>query len=361
MDVNKFVKELTNNGLGPFMGVPCSVFKYLIRYLDDSKDIESYICSSEGEAIGLAGGFALSKRIPVIYMQNDGYGNAVNPLSSLQLMYKLKALLLISWRGKPGVKSSPQHQLMGKTIRKLLEIFNIPYIILKDNTEDLEKSIAIAKDYFNKNKTPFAFIVNKGLYEQYGGNSKESKLNIRLDYIKILSRYINDSDILLGATGYSGREIYQTVDHARKFYMMGSMGCLPSIGLGLAIENPKNDVFVVDGDGSLLMKMGSLSTIGYYSPKNLVHICFDNNQYESTGGQNTTSNKTDFLEVAKASNYKSVYSFKDPSRFRKFIRNINGIDKPAFCHIKVSNGTIDNLKRPSLTPEEMKTKLMENL
>lgn len=165
MDVNKFVRELTNNGLSPFMGVPCSVFKYLIRYLDDSKDIESYICSSEGEAIGLAGGFALSKRIPVIYMQNDGYGNAVNPLFSLQLMYKLKALLLISWRGKPAVKSSPQYQLMGKTILKLLETFNIPYIVLKDKIENLDNYIEIAKNNFNNNKPPFAFIVQKGFYE----------------------------------------------------------------------------------------------------------------------------------------------------------------------------------------------------
>ena len=138
MKVERFVKILREAGFSPFMGVPCSVFEFLLSYIDDSEEVENCLCSSEGEAMGLAGGFTLSGKVPVVYMQNDGYGNAINPLSSLQLLYKLPVLLLISWRAEHGKKDAPQHFIMGKTILQLLNVFKIPCIILKDNIRNLE-------------------------------------------------------------------------------------------------------------------------------------------------------------------------------------------------------------------------------
>ncbi|MCK4358360.1 MAG: phosphonopyruvate decarboxylase [Candidatus Cloacimonetes bacterium] len=363
MKVESFVKILKEAGFFPFMGVPCSVFKFLLNYIDNSKEVENYLCSSEGEAMGLSAGFAISGKMPVVYMQNDGYGNAVNPLSSLQLLYKLPALLLISWRAEPGKKDAPQHYIMGKTILRLLDVFEIPYIILKDDIANLENSVMKAKEYCKHNSAPIAFIIKKGYFEKYEKIISKSvnTLNKRIEYIKLLANNVSDNDILLGATGFCGRELYQSIKHKGKFYMMGSMGCLSAIGLGIAKENPNRNIFVLDGDGALLMKMGTLSTIGYYQPKNLIHICFDNNKYESTGGQPTTSITTGFSTIAKACGYKSIDFVTEIEDFQKILENIKQYEKPHFIHIKVKTGTIECLERPSDSPEDMRENLMEFL
>ncbi|MCK4330047.1 phosphonopyruvate decarboxylase [candidate division WOR-3 bacterium] len=359
MKPERFVKVLDGIGFSPFMGIPCSVFKYLLNYVDDCTKVESYICSSEGEAMGLAAGFALSGKIPVVYMQNDGYGNAVNPLSSLQLLYKLPALLLISWRAEPGKEDAPQHFIMGKTILQLLDVFEIPYIILKNEIANLKNSVIKAKEYCKNNSVPFAFIIKKGYFEKYEKVTSLSanNLNKRIEYIKLLAKNINHNDILLGATGFSGRELYQTTKHKGKFYMMGSMGCLPSIGLGLAIENLNKRVFVIDGDGSLLMKTGTLSTIGHYLPRNLIHICFDNNSYESTGGQPTTADSTDFAKIALACGYKSSKNITKLKDFENLLLNLEKYKNPQFIYIKINSGSIEGLQRPKETPEEMRDSL----
>ena len=363
MKAERFVKKLNESGFSPFMGVPCSVFKFLLNYVDDIDDVENYLCSSEGEAMGLAGGFALSGKIPVVYMQNDGYGNAVNPLSSLQLLYKLPTLLLISWRAEPGKKDAPQHYIMGKTILRLLDVFEIPYIILKDDIANLENSVMKAKKYCKHNSSPIAFIIKKGYFEKYEKNISRTvnTLNRRIEYIRLLANSAGENDILLGATGFSGRELYQCVKHKGKFYMMGSMGCLSAIGLGIARENPDKNIFVLDGDGALLMKMGTLSTIGYYHPKNLIHLCFDNNKYESTGGQPTTSLKTEFSIIAKACGYKSTNFVTEIEDFQKILKNLEHCENPHFIHIKVKSGTVEDLERPSDSPVEMRNNLMEFL
>jgi len=363
MKAERFVKILKEAHFSPFIGIPCSVFKFLLNYIDDSKEVENYLCSSEGEAMGLAGGFALSGKVPVVYMQNDGYGNAINPLSSLQLLYKLPALLLISWRAEPGKKDAPQHFIMGKTILQLLEVFEIPYIILEDDIGNLGNSVIQAKEYCKNNAKPFAFIIKKEYFEKYEkkGSQTTPALDRRIDYIRVLANDVSNNDILLGATGFCGRELYQCIKHKGKFYMMGSMGCLAAIGLGIAKENSDKNIFVLDGDGALLMKMGTLSTIGYYQPKNLIHICFDNNKYESTGGQSTTSITTNLAKIAKACGYKSISSITKVKDFQKVLENIKQYENPHFIHIKVKPGTVEGLKRPSDSPEDMKNNLMEFL
>ncbi|MBN2460075.1 MAG: phosphonopyruvate decarboxylase [Candidatus Cloacimonetes bacterium] len=357
MEPRKFVDFLASSGFSPYVGVPCSVFTNLLNYLRDISQEQSYVCSSEGEAMGMAGGFALSGKIPVVYMQNDGYGNAVNPLSSLQLLYRLPALLLISWRAEPGRKDAPQHRIMGETILELLEIFRIPYDII--TAENLENSIQKAKDHCVKKELPYAFIIRRGFFAEYNRQARgiSADLHQRMDYLEILEGRINEKDILLGATGFSGRELYQSINHRGKFYMMGSMGCLASLGLALAIENQHRNIFVLDGDGALLMKMGTLSTIGYHQPANLIHICFDNCQYESTGGQCTTSLHTDFGAIARACGYKFISVIDTPDVFDSVMGNIEKLVKPCFLHIRVKPGTISGLTRPEDSPELMRDNL----
>ncbi|MDY6967067.1 MAG: phosphonopyruvate decarboxylase [Spirochaetota bacterium] len=358
-----FINILKDHDFAHFMGVPCSVFTNLINYLEDCEDIKNYTASSEGEAMGLAAGFSLCGKVPVIYMQNDGYGNIINPLSSLQLLYKLPALLLISWRGEPGKKDAPQHTVMGNTILQLLDIFNIPKIILDEDLEKVKLYISEVKQHFKHNRTPFAFIIKKGYFENYEKKLSPSPINqhFRIEFIDLLSDYIDERDVLLGATGFSGRELYQSVNHNGKFYMMGSMGCLASIGMAIAEEKRDRRIFVFDGDGAILMKMGTLATVGYYKPNNLIHICFDNETYESTGGQKTTSQTVDYIKVSKACGYRSAVYIERIEEFKELLINIKEYDKPLFVQIKVKPGTVENLTRPADSPEDMKNKIMEFL
>lgn len=364
MKVEKFIEALQVNGFGPLTGVPCSIFKDLINYMQNENVIKHYICSSEGEAMGLVGGFALANRIPVAYMQSDGLGNAINPLSSLQLLYKLPALLLISWRAEPGLKDAPQHKVMGETLRDILTVFNIPFHVLEDSEQNLEESLRKTRQYINEFSTPVAFIVKKGYFEKYYNTteiSDKSKKYIRLDYLKVMESILSQEDIVLGATGFSGRELYEKIDIKGKFYMMGSMGCLASIGLGISESNPNRRVFILDGDGALLMKMGTLSTIGYYKPGNFVHILFNNGQYESTGGQKTASSVVNFSQVAKNCGYRSVLDVNDPAHFNYLLESITQYDKPLFINIPVKSGTIAELGRPSDAPEAMRDTIKELL
>lgn len=360
INIDAFVSRLKNEDLGPLMGVPCSLFKDIINYTLDKGTFEHYACSSEGESLGLAGGFALAGKWPIVYMQNDGYGNAVNPLSSLQLLYDLPALLMITWRGEPGKKDAPQHSLMGETLLQQLEIFKIPYTVLDD--ENYEESIGKAVAYMKKENKPYALIIKKGLFEKYEiKDEPESDLFIRMDYLTILDTYLKDDDIVLGATGFSGREVYQGMSHPVKFYMMGSMGCLSSLGLGLAKTYPGKRVFVLDGDGALLMKMGSMSTVGAYQPDNLIHVCFDNQAYESTGNQKTNADACDFQKIAEACQYPTSLSIDTLDEFKMIIKNIDDMPKPLFLHIRIKSGTIDDLSRPSVSAVEMKNNFMDKL
>lgn len=360
LKLDEFTNSLKKYDFGPITGVPCSLFKDFLNYIIGNRLLEHYTCSSEGEAMGIAAGFSLAGKYPIVYMQNDGYGNAINPLSSLQLMYNLPVLLIISWRGEPGKKDAPQHEIMGKTILDLLDVFKIPHSFL--NESDFDKKLFTAKKYMNTYQKPYALILKKGILEKLEKKSNDqSNVNLRYEYIKILKKHVKKDDILLGTTGYTGRELYQIMEHKSKFYMMGSMGCLASIGLALAKSYTNKNVYILDGDGAIIMKMGTLSTIGYYQPKNLIHICFNNEEYESTGGQPTTSAKTDLTKIAQACNYKSSYTISKPNDFNRIMSESNKLTKPLFFEIKIKTGSIENLKRPELLPVIIKQDFMDSL
>lgn len=360
MEAATFIRSLHEAGFSPFMGVPCSVFTALIDRLGAEAGKEHYICNSEGEATGLAGGFALAGQLPVVYMQNDGFGNAVNPLTSLQLLYRLPALLLISWRGEPGLKDAPQHKVMGSALRGLLEQLQVPYQVLEDGSEALDRALAAARAHIRTSAAPFAFIIRKGYFAagEKPAVAGAGELSQRLAYIELLARMAGPEDILLGATGFSGRELQQYTEHRGRFYMMGSMGCLPALGLGLAIRHPRRTVFVLDGDGALLMKLGSLATVGHYRPANLVHILFDNQAYESTGGQPSVSAGVDFCAVARACGYPAREKVATPEEFQGLLSGLAGRAKPLFVHVRVRCGTPAGLPRPEQSPEQMRDELM---
>ena len=364
MDAAGFVRSLEQAGFGPFMGVPCSVFTPLIDHLGTLPADRHYVCTSEGEAMGLAGGFALAGRTPVVYMQNDGLGNAVNPLTSLQLLYRLPALLLVSWRGEPGQKDAPQHKVMGARLFGLLEQLQVPHAVLEPGPDALERALGEARAHVSARSTPFALVVRKGYFAPGAkptavpADADDSGLAPRLDYIRLLAAAAAPGDVLLGATGFSGRELQQYTEHPGRFYMMGSMGCLPALGLGLAESHPGRTVFVLDGDGALLMKLGSLATIGRRRPVNLVHLLFDNQAYESTGGQPTLAAGIDFCALARTCGYPAQESIADPQAFRALLAALAERPKPLFVHVRVRCGTPAGLPRPEQPPERMRDDLM---
>ena len=352
-----FYSLLIDNGFGPFTGVPCSLLKGLITYVEEAEESQYYIASSEGEAMGIAGGLALAGRTPVVMMQNDGYGNAINPLSSLQLVYNLPALLLITWRAEPGGKpDAVQHHIMGNTLLDLLKIFNIPYLVLEDNEDVTKEHLAGTRTYMERERKPYALIVRRGLFEAEpsSDDGPDPDRPLRIDYLQVLAEEAASSSVFLGTTGYTGRELKQTINHPGTFYTAGSMGCIGSVGLGIAALCPDRKVYVLDGDGALLMKMGTLATIGLYRPANLVHIVFDNGQYESTGGQRTASSAVNFPGLATNSGYSDAVSVNTLDEFRTFLIKVDSNPGPMMCHVKVQPGTLPDLKRPAESPEQLR-------
>ena len=194
-----------------------------------------------------------------------------------------------------------------------------------------------AHEHCRAKSTPFAFVIRKNYFaaEEKLAAPPDEGLAPRLDYIKLLAAAARPSDILLGATGFSGRELQQYTDHPGRFYMMGSMGCLPALGLGLASQLPERTVFVLDGDGALLMKLGSLATIGHYRPDNFVHVLFDNHAYESTGGQPSVAAGMDFCAVARACGYPAQERVTTPAQFQDLLTALPAAAKPLFVHVRI--------------------------
>ncbi|MBN2571278.1 MAG: phosphonopyruvate decarboxylase [Ignavibacteriales bacterium] len=352
-----FINALKENGISDFTGVPCSTFKPVIHHLEKS---EHYIiASSEGEAMGIAAGISLSGNTPAVFMQNDGFGNTVNPLTSLTKLYEFPTLLVISWRGEPGVKDAPQHVWSGKTLLELMKVFEIEYHILTDELEADKKEIKRLIDLAKNENKVCAIICRKEIFEKEKIEQTVSEeLLSRMQAIETALSEIEDEIPIFSTTGMPSREIYQVKDRKNNFYTVGSMGCTSSIAFGYFLKTKKK-VAVFDGDGAVLLKMGTLATLGYYQPEKLLHICLDNESYESTGGQSTISTKIILSDVAIAAGYKNVKLVKSKDEITEFIKKWKANPSLSFLHIKVKNQTDHNIGRPKESPAELKKRFME--
>lgn len=360
MKAEKFILFLKENGIQSFTGVPCSVFKEVISYLEKN---EKYIsATSEGEAMGIAAGVALSKKIPAVLMQNDGFGNAINPLSSLNKLYELPALLIISWRGEPGKKDAPQHKWMGETILDLLRLFQIEYLILNSDLNIQKDQIASLIGKVKNENTICALICKKGVFdkEKFEDYVYKKELISREEAIKVILGEIKDNTPIISTTGKISREIYKINDRKNNFYMVGSMGCASSIAFGF-YQNKQEKIVVLDGDGAVLMKMGTLAMIGAYQPIKFLHICLDNETYESTGGQTTVASKIELSKVSMATNYKVVETINNKEGIKKFLQLWNLNPRLSFLHIKVKNETDEKLGRPEETPVDIRNRFWDSL
>ncbi len=372
-------KVFKEQNLDYFTGVPDSTFKDWMKFLADNHEngLTNRIAVNECEAVSLAAGYHLATgNIGVIYMQNSGLGKTVNPLTSLTAkeVYSIPTVLMIGWRGNPKneKKDEPQHKMMGKIMLPLLDVLEIPYKVLeeKDDINIVREKIFWAKQTAKQTNYATAIIMTNGLFEEYDA-LKKIKTNyemFREDAIKFIINNLGGDEIIISTTGKTSRELFEYREslkqgHEKDFLTVGSMGCSSSIALEIALQKPNKKVFIFDGDGATLMQLGALATVGHNNPKNLTHIIFDNNAYDSTGGQPTSSDSVDFKKIASACGYmnaKQIESKKDLVDFFKEIKNLKQ-EGPKILVIKVNKGARKDLGRPTITPIENKQALMDFL
>ncbi len=364
-----FIGKLQDNSVCFFAGVPDSLLKNVCAYITDTvAKKNNIIAANEGAAVGLAAGYYLSTgNIPLVYMQNSGIGNVVNPLLSLmdKDVYNMPMLMLIGWRGEPGVKDEPQHVKQGKVTLKLLEAMGVEYEVLSKDTEECDKQIERAVKYMKTTKEPFALVVRKDTFEDYKlktVNSSSYELS-REDAIKLVVNSLRKDDIVVSTTGMTSRELFEYREergegHECDFLTVGSMGHSSQIALGIALQKKDRRVVCFDGDGALLMHAGSMAIIGSMKPENYVHIVFNNGAHDSVGGQPTVGFEIDMCDLARANGYRSTLSIEYAKNITDIIDNA---ELPAFIEIRVKKGARKNLGRPTTTPIENKEAFMNFL
>jgi phosphonopyruvate decarboxylase len=352
-----FVQTLKEAGIQDYTGVPCSTFTEVIRYVEAHE--QYIIAASEGEAMGIAAGISLSGNIPAVLMQNDGFGNAINPLTSLQKLYEFPTLLIISWRGEPGIKDAPQHVWSGRTLLDLMKVFEIEYIILEADIETQRAEILRLAELVRKEQRICAIICRKNVFEaeEQPPDQRQGLLSRKQAIEAVLTEIDDDMDIF-STTGKPSRELYSVRDRANNFYTVGSMGCTSAIAFGHWLKSGRRTV-VLDGDGAILLKMGTLATIAYYQPAHMLHICLDNESYESTGAQATVTSRVDLSRVAGAAGYNEVARVTSVDDITAFIRAWKQRPTLSFLHIKVMNQTEAGLGRPKEDPVDLKKRFME--
>jgi len=368
IEADTFLRQAKFKGFDFFTGVPCSFLTPLINGVLNDSDARYVAAASEGEAVAIAAGAWLCGRQTAVMFQNSGLGNAVNPLTSLNFPFRIPTLVICTWRGGPGLSDEPQHELMGEITPDVFEVMRIPYNLFPAEDDRVAPMLDDALAQMSQSGLPAAFIMQKGdVADQDLGDVTTPLAEAGGDVVDLRtrgalpSRY-NALEAMLGVapenagiivtTGKSGRELFTIEDRKQHLYQVGSMGCAAGMGLGVALNTDK-PVIVVDGDGALMMKMGTLATVGAYQPNNLVHLVLDNGTYDSTGGQPTVSGGVDFAGCAVASGYKRGVRTDDIAGLEKALSEALQTGGPTLIHTKIAPGSLSKLGRPTVKPPEV--------
>lgn len=362
-----FLGPARRAGFDFFTGVPCSFLTQIINRVIGDKDLTYVGAASEGEAVAIAAGAWLAGRDTVVMFQNSGLGNAVNPLTSLNYPFRIPTLVIATWRGAPTIKDEPQHELMGQITGALLELIRVPHRPFPKTAAAVPSALDDARTVMAQTGLPFAFVMEKGdvadealsaggpaprppgrRIEACTGKTRPTRYRT----LEVLLEELPAAAAVIATTGKCGRELFTLADRPQHLYQVGSMGCAAGMGLGVAL-NVRRPVVVLDGDGALLMKMGTTATIGAYAPENLVHVVLDNGVHDSTGGQPTVSPCVDFAEVALACGYARAYACDGDERFRAAVREALTNPGPHLIHMRIRPGSLDKLGRPTVKPHEV--------
>ncbi len=363
-----FIEALREKGIDCFAGVPDSLLKNICAYITDHFDAaHNIIAANEGAAVGLAAGHYLATGQPAcVYMQNSGEGNIINPLASLtdQEVYNIPVLLLIGWRGRPGVHDEPQHVKQGKVTTGLLNVMGVNYEVLSKEEDKAAKQIEKAAKAL-ANKEVFALVIEKDTFEDYKlQNVEVNDLTMsREEAIQAVAAALGEKDCIVSTTGMISRELFEyraamNQGHERDFLTVGSMGHASQIALGIALAQPERRVWCFDGDGAAIMHMGSMAIVANKAPKNYVHVVFNNGAHDSVGGQPTVGLKIDLPAVAKAVGYKAEYSVDNKEALNAILKNVSIFEGPTLIEVKVKKGNRKDLGRPTTTPIQNKEALM---
>ena len=363
-----FIEKLRENGIDCFAGVPDSLLKNICAYITDHCDVQhNIIAANEGAAVGIAAGHYLATGTPAcVYMQNSGEGNIINPLASLtdQEVYNIPVLLLIGWRGRPGVHDEPQHVKQGKVTTGLLNVMGVNYEVLSKEEDKAEKQITKAIKAL-QNKEVFALVIEKDTFEDY--KLKNVEINdltmTREEAIQTVAAALGEKDCIVSTTGMISRELFEyrasmNQVHERDFLTVGSMGHASQIALGISMAKPDRKVWCFDGDGAAIMHMGSMAIVANKAPKNYVHVVFNNGAHDSVGGQPTVGLKIDLPAVAKAVGYKATYTVDSKDALNVILSEAKNLEGPVLIEIKVKKGNRKDLGRPTTTPIQNKEALM---
>ncbi len=370
MKIEEFAALL---GADFYTGVPDSQLKALCNYLMDEYGTDPahhVIAANEGNAAALAAGYHLATgKVPVVYLQNSGLGNIVNPVASLlnEKVYGIPCLFIVGWRGEPGVHDEPQHVFQGEITLSLLDTLGISYFVIdKTTTENQAKAkLDEYRALFAQGKQA-AFVVRKGALEYSGkpayGNSHTMTREAAIGQILAAA----GDDPVVSTTGKASREVFeyraaQNQGHGHDFLTVGSMGHSSSIALGIALQKPGRRVWCLDGDGAALMHLGAMAMIGASRPANLIHIVLNNEAHESVGGMPTAAGSVALCAVARACGYPKVFSVDSPEELNKALEAAKEGKQLTFIEVKCALGVRDDLGRPTTTPQENKAAFMDAL
>lgn len=365
-----FYNTLIENKVDFFSGVPDSLLKDLCAYITDhSPKQQNIIAPNEGCAVALTvGHYMATGNLPVVYMQNSGIGNAINPLLSLadEKVYQIPMILVIGWRGEPGIKDEPQHVKQGLVTIELLDAMNIPYIVLDSDEQQALKQTNTLITQARQTLKPHAIVIRKDVFDKYKlvNKPKNDYTLSREQALKIVVTNLPENSIVVSTTGKLSRELFELREennesHERDFLTVGSMGHSSSIALGIALAKPLRKVVCFDGDGAMIMHMGALSSVGDLKPKNYLHILFNNGAHESVGGQPTVGFDIDFQKIALANGYSYTATAQTEKQIAQQLKKMSFIDGPILLEIKINQSSRDDLGRPTTTTVENKINFME--
>lgn len=364
---DEFLEPARARGFDFYTGVPCSFLTAMINRVISDRSLEYVGAASEGEAVAIASGAWLAGRKTVVMCQNSGLGNTVNPLTSLNFPFRIPTLMIVTWRGQPGLKDEPQHELMGQITGSLLDTIRVPHRPFPTEGSDIEPALAVAEQSMAGTDLPFAFIMAKDsvaeedldqapvAFRPRGEVSDHLNGGTRPTRIAILERFlamVPKNAAVVASTGKCGRELFTLDDRIQHLYQVGSMGCASGMGLGVAL-NVSRPVVVLDGDGAALMKLGTLATVGAYAPKNLIHVVLDNGVHDSTGGQATVSPNVDFARAAVACGYRGAAAIDSVAGFDAAFAAAADTEGPHLLHVRIQPGSLDKLGRPTVKPPEV--------
>ena len=379
INAEAFIEVAREHGFTRYTGVPCSFLTPFINYVINA-DRLSYISSAnEGDAVATAAGLTLGGESAVTLMQNSGLGNAVNPLTSLAHTFAIPVLLIVTHRGKPGRRDEPQHELMGKITGDLFDLMAIPWERFPVKEQDVGPVLERVARHCAARQRPYALLMDQGSvaaqpltraaipsradvqcrrrsFTETPANPPTREQALR----EIISHTPVENSVLIGTTGYTGRELYAIDDRSNQIYMVGSMGCASSFALGISLARPDLHVTIVDGDGAGLMRLGNFATIGSYGRNNLTHILLDNGIHESTGAQATVSGNVSFADIAMACGYSLALDGNHPTMLRQVFAG-NTTTGARFAHLKIKPGTPGDLPRPATSPRDVLRRLRAHI